>query len=32
MTDVRRALSAETEATVAGMLDPETTRRMREGF
>jgi enoyl-CoA hydratase/carnithine racemase len=32
MTDVRRALAAETEATVAGMLDPETTRRMQSGF
>ena len=25
VTDIRRALAAETEATVAGMLDPETT-------
>ena len=32
VTDVRRALAAETEATVAGMLDPETTRRMQSGF
>jgi enoyl-CoA hydratase/carnithine racemase len=32
MTDIRRALAAETEATVAGMLDPETTRRMQSGF
>jgi enoyl-CoA hydratase/carnithine racemase len=32
MTEVRRALAAETEATVAGMLDPETTRLMKEAF
>jgi enoyl-CoA hydratase/carnithine racemase len=32
VTDIRRALAAETEATVAGMLDPETTRRMQSGF
>src|SRR5262245_1451708 len=32
MTDVRAALALETEATVAGMLDPETTRLMREEF
>ena len=31
-TDVRAALAFETEATVAGMLDPETTRLMKEGF
>jgi enoyl-CoA hydratase/carnithine racemase len=30
ITDLRRALAAETEATVAGLLDPETTRRMRD--
>jgi hypothetical protein len=32
VTDIRRALAAEAEATVAGMLDPDTTRRMRAGF
>src|SRR5262245_63375804 len=32
MSDVRRALVAETDATVAGMLDPETTRLMKEAF
>jgi len=32
MTDIRHALAAEAEATVAGMLDPDTTRRMRAGF
>ena len=32
VTDIRPALAAETEATVAGMLDPETTRRMQSGF
>ena len=30
--DLRRALELETDATVSGMLDPETTRRMGEGF
>jgi len=28
--DIERALSLETEATVAGFLDPETTRRLKE--
>ena len=28
VTDLRAALALETEATVAGMLDPETTRLM----
>jgi enoyl-CoA hydratase/carnithine racemase len=32
VTDIRRALAAEAEATIAGMLDPETTRRMQSGF
>jgi enoyl-CoA hydratase/carnithine racemase len=32
MTDVRAALALETDATVAGMLDPETTRLMSDGF
>jgi enoyl-CoA hydratase/carnithine racemase len=31
-TDVRAALALETEATVAGMLDPATTALMRENF
>ena len=31
-TDLRAALSFETEATIAGMLDPETTRLMKQGF
>jgi hypothetical protein len=31
-TDLRAALAFETEATVAGMLDPETTRLMKQGF
>ncbi len=30
--DLHRALELETDATVSGMLDPETTRRMGEGF
>ncbi|MCA8933929.1 MAG: enoyl-CoA hydratase/isomerase family protein [Rhodospirillaceae bacterium] len=29
-TDLNRALSLETDATVAGFLDPETTRRLKE--
>ena len=29
VTDLRAALAVETEATVAGMLDPDTTRRMQ---
>ncbi|MCA8907985.1 MAG: enoyl-CoA hydratase/isomerase family protein [Rhodospirillaceae bacterium] len=29
-TDLHRALSLETDATVAGFLDPETTRRLKE--
>jgi len=32
VTDLRAALAVETEATVAGMLDPDTTRRMQHGF
>jgi enoyl-CoA hydratase/carnithine racemase len=32
MTDVRAALALETEATVAGMLDPQTTRLIRDHF
>ena len=32
VTDVRAALALETEATVAGMLDPQTTRLMRDNF
>jgi enoyl-CoA hydratase/carnithine racemase len=32
VTDLRAALAVETEATVAGMLDTETTRRMQHGF
>ena len=32
VTDIRRRAGRETEATVAGMLDPETTRRMQSGF
>jgi enoyl-CoA hydratase/carnithine racemase len=32
VTDLRAALAFETEATVAGMLDPETTRLMKQGF
>ena len=32
VTDVRAALALETEATVAGMLDPQTTRLMTENF
>lgn len=30
MTDVAAAMAAETDATVAGFLDPETTRRMTD--
>ena len=29
-SDLRRALALETEATVAGFLDPETTRRLKD--
>jgi enoyl-CoA hydratase/carnithine racemase len=32
VTNLRAALAVETEATVAGMLDPDTTRRMQHGF
>ena len=32
VTDVRAALALETEATVAGMLDPQTTRLMTDNF
>jgi enoyl-CoA hydratase/carnithine racemase len=32
LTDVRAALALETDATVAGMLDPETTHLMSEDF
>ena len=32
VTDLHAALAVETEATVAGMLDPDTTRRMQHGF
>ena len=28
LTDLRRAMDLETEATIAGFLDPETTRRL----
>lgn len=30
MADLHRALALETDATVAGFLDPETTRRLRD--
>ena len=30
MTDPRRAMDLETEATIAGFMDPETTRRLRD--
>ncbi|MBS4010123.1 MAG: enoyl-CoA hydratase/isomerase family protein [Roseovarius sp.] len=30
MTDLRRAMDHETEATIAGFMDPETTRRLRD--
>jgi enoyl-CoA hydratase/carnithine racemase len=30
MTDLRRAMDLETEATIAGFMDPETTRRLRD--
>ena len=29
MADIRRALDLETEATVAGFMDPETTRLLK---
>ena len=29
-SDLERALQAETEATVAGFLDPETTERLKD--
>jgi len=29
-SDLRRAMDLETEATVAGFMDPETTRRLRD--
>ena len=32
MTDVRAALALETEATVAAMLDPQTTRLIKDHF
>jgi enoyl-CoA hydratase/carnithine racemase len=32
ITDVRAALALETDATVARMLDPETTQRLARGF
>jgi enoyl-CoA hydratase/carnithine racemase len=32
ITDVRAALALEADATVAGMLDPETTRLLKETF
>jgi hypothetical protein len=28
--DIERALELETDATVAGFLDPETTRRLKD--
>ncbi len=31
-SDLRAALAVETEATIAGMLDPETTRLMKQNF
>lgn len=30
LTDLRRAMDLETEATIAGFMDPETTRRLRD--
>ena len=30
LTDIERALELETDATVAGFLDPETTRRLKD--
>lgn len=30
MSDIRRAMALETEATIAGFLDPETTRRLKD--
>lgn len=30
MIDLRRAMDLETEATIAGFMDPETTRRLRD--
>lgn len=30
MSDLRRAMDHETEATIAGFMDPETTRRLRD--
>ncbi len=30
VTDINRALRAETEATIAGFLDPETTERLKQ--
>lgn len=30
MTDLRRAMDLETEATIAGFMDPDTTRRLRD--
>ena len=32
VTDLRAALALETEATVAGMLDPQTTRLIKDNF
>lgn len=30
LTDLRRAMDLETEATIAGFMDPETTRRLKD--